>query len=62
MILPSDLRTPVYVKGEFGSLADCLFFGSIDYESDDFDGSDMFHPDRIQSCWIEIESESINGS
>ena len=58
MILPSDLRTPVYVKGEFGSLADCLFFGSIDYESDDFDGfdgSDMFHPDRIQSCWIEVE-------
>ncbi len=59
--------TPVYVKGEFGSLEDCGFFGEMsDYESDDFDGfdgSDMFHPDRIQSCWvdIEIESEIING-
>ena len=64
MILPSDLRTPVYVKGEFGSLAECLFFGSIDYESDDFDGfdgSDMFHPDRIQSCWIEIDYMFDNG-
>ncbi len=59
--------TPVYVKGEFGSLEDCGFFGEMsDYESDDFDGfdgSDMFHPDRVQSCWvdIEIESEIING-
>ena len=58
--------TPVYVKGEFGSLEDCGFFGEMsDYESDDFDGfdgSDMFHPDRVQSCWvdIEIESEIIN--
>ena len=58
-------RTPVYVKGEFGSVEDCPFFLTKGYESDDFDGfdgSDMFHPDRIQSCWIEIESESINGS
>ena len=51
--------TPMYVKGEFGSLEDCGFFGEMsDYESDDFDGfdgSDMFHPDRIQSCWVEIE-------
>lgn len=60
-------RTPVYAKGEFGSLEDCGFFGEMsDYESDDFngfDGSDMFHPNRIQSCWvdIEIESEIING-
>ena len=57
-------RTPVYVKGEFGSVEDCPFFLTKGYESDDFDGfdgSDMFHPDRIQSCWIEIESESING-
>ena len=58
---------PLYVKGEFGSLEDCGFFGEMsDYESDDFngfDGSDMFHPNRIQSCWvdIEIESEIING-
>lgn len=59
LILPSDPRAPVYVKGEFGSLEDCMFFGeSSFYKSDDFDGfdgSDMFHPDRIQSCWIEIE-------
>ena len=51
--------TPVYVKGEFGSLEACMFFGEMsNYESDDFDGfdgSDMFHPDRIQSCWVEIE-------
>ena len=48
--------TPVYVKGEFGSLEDCGFFGEMsDYESDDFDGSDVFHPDRIQSCWLEID-------
>ena len=48
----------MYVKGEFGSLEDCLFFGKRLYESDDFDGfdgSDMFHPDRIQSCWVEID-------
>ena len=51
--------TPVYVKGEFGSLEDCGFFGEMsDYESDDFDGfdgSDMLHPDRNQSCWVEID-------
>ena len=51
--------TPMYVKDEFGSLDDCMFFGEMsDYESDDFDGfdgSDMFHPDRVQSCWVEIE-------
>ena len=55
--------TPVYVKGEFGSLDDCGFFGENSYESDDFDGfdgSDMFHPDRIQSCWIEIDYD-VNG-
>ena len=57
---------PVYVKGEFGSLEDCSDFGENSYESDDFDGfdgSDMFHPDRIQSCWteIEIEYEVIGG-
>lgn len=55
--------TPVYVKGEFGSLDDCMFLGEMsDYESDDFDGfdgSDMFHPDRIQSCWMEVEFESL---
>lgn len=54
--------TPVYVKGEFGSLEDCMFFGKRLYESDDFDGfdgSDMFHPDRIQSCWVEVEIESL---
>ncbi len=53
--------TPVYVKGEYGSLEDCVIFDDLyvsDYESDDFegfDGGDMFHPDRIQSCWIELE-------
>ncbi len=55
---------PVYVKGEFSSLEDCGDFGENSYESDDldgFDGSDMFHPDRIQSCWTEIESEVIGG-
>ena len=54
--------TPVYAKGEFGSLDDCGFFGESLYESDDFDGfdgSDMFHPDRIQSCWVEVEIESL---
>ena len=64
MILPSDLRTPVYVKGEFGSIEDCPFFLTKGYESDDFDGfdgSDMFHPDRIQSCWIEIDYMFDNG-
>ena len=56
-------RTPVYVKGEYGSLEDCVIFENLyvsNYESDDFDGfdgSDMFHPDRIQSCWIELETE-----
>ena len=59
---------PVYVKGEFGSLEDCGDFSENSYESDDFDGfdgSDMFHPDRIQSCWIErdflYENLTING-
>ena len=59
-------RTPVYVKGEFGSIEDCGLFGESSYETGDFDGfdgSDMFHPDRIQSCWIEteIEYEVIGG-
>lgn len=54
-------RTPVYVEGEYGTLEDCGFYDDLhvsDYESDDFDGfdgPDMFHPDRIQSCWVEIE-------
>ncbi len=50
----------VYAKGEFGNIEDCRILGALSrYESDDFDGfdgSDMFHPDRIQSCWIEIET------
>ena len=56
-------RTPVYVKGEYGSLEDCGFFDDLntsDYLSDDFDGfdgPDTFHPDRVQSCWIEIDYE-----
>ena len=59
-------RTPVYVKGEYGSLEDCGFddLYASDYNSDDFDGSDgsdMFHPDRVQSCWIEIDYYSSNG-
>ncbi len=57
---PEDRRTLVYVKGEFGSLEDCGLSDERFYESDDldgFDGSDMFHPDRIQSCWIEIDVE-----
>ncbi len=57
-------RAPVYVKGEFGSLEDCRFFDESLYESEDFDGfdgSDMFHPDRIQSCWIEIDYHYSNG-
>lgn len=59
-------RTPVYVKGEYGSLEDCGFddLYASNYESDDFngfDGSDMFHPDRVQSCWIEIDHYSSNG-
>ena len=57
-------RTPVYVKGEFGSVEDCPFFLTKGYESDDFDGfdgSDMFHPDRIQACWIEIDYMFDNG-
>ena len=64
MIFPSDHSRPVYVRGESGSIEDCMFFGESLYESDDFDGfdgSDMFHPDRIQSCWIEIDY-SVNGS
>ena len=50
--------TLTYLNGEFGSLENCGFSVESYYESDDFDGfdgSDMFHPDRIQSCWIEIE-------
>ncbi len=59
-------RTPVYVKGEYGSLEDCGFDGlyASEYKSDDFDGfdgSDMFHPDRVQSCWIEVDYYSSNG-
>ncbi|MCY4475584.1 MAG: hypothetical protein OXC83_09155 [Chloroflexi bacterium] len=61
-------RTPVYVKGEFGSIEDCGILGDSSYESSDFDGfdgSDMFHPDRIQSCWVEYEilyeNLTING-
>lgn len=60
-------RTPLYVKGEYGSLEDFGFFDDFsasNYESDDFDGfdgPDMFHPDRVQSCWIEIDYYSSNG-
>ena len=59
-------RTPVYVKGEYGSIEDCGFddLYASDYKSDDFDGfdgSDMFHPDRVQSCWIEVDYYSSNG-
>ncbi len=59
-------RTPVYVKGEYGSIEDCGFddLYASGYKSDDFDGfdgSDMFHPDRVQSCWIEIDYYSSNG-
>ncbi len=56
-------RTPVYVKGEYGTLEDCGFFDDLyasAYVSEDFDGfdgPDMFHPDRIQSCWVELETE-----
>ena len=55
-------RTPVYVKDEYGSLEDCVFFDdsyASAYQNDyfdGFDGSDMFHPDRIQSCWVELET------
>ena len=59
---PEGNSTPVYVNGEFGSLEDCGIFGEGSYESDDldgFDGSDMFHPDRIYSCWIEYEIEVL---
>ena len=60
LIPPSGRDGLVYAKGEFGSIEDCQIFGaSSHYESDDFegfDGSDMFHPDRIQSCRIEIET------
>ncbi len=63
-IFPSDRSRAVYVRGESGSLEDCMFFSeSSFYESDDFDGfdgSDMFHPDRIQSCWIEVDHYSLN--
>lgn len=55
-------RTPVYVKGEFGNLEDCGFFGESlymsDYESDD---ADMFNPDRIQSCWIKVDYTANGG-
>ena len=47
----------VYQRGEFGDLEDCGPFGARSYESEDFDGfdgSDTFHPDRLQSCWYEL--------
>ena len=50
-------QTLLYLKGEFGDVEDCGPLDRRSYESDDFDGFDgldMFHPDRIQSCWNEF--------
>ena len=55
----SDLRIPLYKKGEFGEVADC--YGDPDglKDGDGIWNEDPFgvysDPDAIQSCWLEFE-------